>query len=323
MKKIKIGVLGFSNIAKRSVIPAIIANPMFELSMIGTRSPKNTKYYINNPEIKVGTYQQLIESDVDAIYVSLPVGLHFEYAMKVLKSKKHLLLEKTFTSTIETATEIVMTAYKHELVVMEGLMYQYHPLYKTVESLVKVGDIGETLKIEANFGFPHLEKNDIRYNADLGGGAILDALIYPLSFCLFISEMKYEKYGNKVYFDTDIEVDSRGDICLDFGSYQANITYGFGFSYRNEYKVWGSNGILAANRAFSRPPDYKNGLTIQKDGLNREIEVPAEDHFYNMINEFANKIIGKNRSIDSKLLERMTLISEIYKGSLEGRGIRL
>ena len=77
------------------MIPAIEECDGVSLGNIGTRD-KRSGY----------SYQDILESDVDAIYVSLPVGLHYKWGKKVLESRKHLLMEKTFTETYKQAIEL-------------------------------------------------------------------------------------------------------------------------------------------------------------------------------------------------------------------------
>ena len=111
---LKIGVLGNSSIARRSVIPAIKECKDFVLAGVGSREGQS--------------YESILDSDVDAVYVSLPVGLHYEWGKKVLKSGKHLLMEKTFTESYGQAKELFDIASVLNLSCMEALMYEFHPL---------------------------------------------------------------------------------------------------------------------------------------------------------------------------------------------------
>lgn len=313
MRKIKIGILGYSNIAEKSIIPAILDHPMYELTYIASRSIEKQQKINKKYSVETGTYDQILKADLDAIYVSVPVGLHYELGKKVLQSNKHLLLEKTFTHSFKTTKELLEIASKQNKVAMEALMYQYHPLFKKVKEIVVSGEIGEVKHIEAYFGFPHLNPNDIRYNVQLGGGAILDALVYPLSLVLLLLGDLYKKYDASINFNKKMQIDENGTVFFSFEKSTAIIKFGFGLAYRNEYQIWGTEGILKVNRGFSRPADFTNSIIIEKNTKQKEIEVLAADHFYNMLDVFYENINMEEPPQDSKLLARMALIDKIYK----------
>jgi len=292
---IKIGVLGYSSIAKRSVIPAINECDDFVLDGIGSRDIRNGK-----------SYEELLGSDVDAIYVSLPVGLHYEWGKKVLKSGKHLLMEKTFTESYGQAKELFDIASVLNLSCMEALMYEFHPLQNQIDSLLPV--VGDIRCVEAHFGFPYIEnKNDIRYQKDLGGGAILDALIYPLSFVFRILGDEYIDYEPILFYDRENEIDERGYIQFKYDESVANISYGFGHFYRNEVIIWGEKAILKTNRVFSRPKNCDVPIQLWNNEKYEKYEVENKDHFVEMLYSFGNSI-KFNKSTSDKTLQRMSFI---------------
>jgi len=294
----KIGLLGHSTIAKKSMIPAIEKCDWFMLGGIGAR------------DIRTGnSYEEILESDVDAIYVSLPVGLHYKWGKKVLESGKHLLLEKTFTETYRQAKELFDLAKELNLSCMEALMYEFHPLQNQIESLLS--DVGNIRSVEAHFGFPHFEnKNDIRYQNDLGGGAILDCLVYPLSFVFRILGYDYTDYEPKIFWDIVNDIDECGYIRLQYDDSIANISYGFGHSYRNEITIWGDKSILTAKRVFTRPKDCDEDIKILKNGEVKSYKVENTDHFVEMLNNFKS-YIDMNESTSKRTLERMKFIERL------------
>lgn len=314
MRKIKIGILGYSNIAKKSIIPVLFEHPKFDLQFIASRSLKKQQEIKEEYSIQTGTYNQLLHKDLDAIYVSVPVGLHYELGKEVLNSGKHLLLEKTFTNSFETTKELLEIAIKQKVVAMEALMYQYHPLFKKVKELIENGEVGEIKHIEAYFGFPHLDINDIRYGQALGGGATLDALVYPLSLIISLLGKQYKNYFSTITFNTNYPVDENGTVYFEYPESSAIIKYGFGLAYRNEYKIWGTEGILAVKRGFSRPEDYVNSIVIEKNTKEAYIDIPASNHFYNMFDTFYEKVNGLNDDqVDYELLARMEIIDNVYR----------
>jgi predicted dehydrogenase len=309
MQNKTIGVLGCSSIAKKAVIPAITECNGLILSGVASRTPEKAASFAKENNTEAFSYEELIASNVDAIYVSLPVGLHYEWGKRVLDSGKHLLMEKTFTETYAQAQELFQLAQEKELCCMEALMYRYHPLQLQIKSLLR--DIGKVQRVEAHFGFPHFDnKNDIRYNKALGGGAMLDCLIYPLSFVFSILGSNYRDMLHSNYYDINTGVDERGYIQLEYPETVANISYGFGHSYRNEVTIWGENGILKSQRAFTRPPQCDIPIEIWSNGRCEEHPTDKENHFVNMLNVFSEELDGK-LSLDIDVLERIAFIEKL------------
>src|SRR5574338_639813 len=98
MQKLQFGVLGCSRIAESSVIPAILESDYSELKIIGSRSKQKAENYAQEFSCpSSGSYQDVLDSDVDVVYVSLPIGLHEEWSTKAAKAGKHVLCEKSST----------------------------------------------------------------------------------------------------------------------------------------------------------------------------------------------------------------------------------
>ena len=105
MNSIKIGIIGCSRIAKRSVIPAIIKSKYAEIEIIGSRSKDNAKEFCKEFYCrKFGTYEDVIkDKSVDAVYFSTPIGTHEELAIRAASEGKHVYCEKSSTTSFESA----------------------------------------------------------------------------------------------------------------------------------------------------------------------------------------------------------------------------
>ncbi|KIV84261.1 hypothetical protein PV11_00051 [Exophiala sideris] len=135
-----------------------------------------------------GSYQALLEDpEVDFVYISVPNGLHYEWASKALKAGKHVLLEKPFTSNAAEAEALVREAEQTNLVLEEAFHWQFHPAAHLWRALVESGEYGRQIistnaKMTASPGVPD---GDIRWQFDLAGGSLMDAT-YTLSFTRYI-----------------------------------------------------------------------------------------------------------------------------------------
>ena len=81
-------------------------------------------------------YDELLNSDVDAVYIGLPNNLHFEFAKKALEANKNVIVEKPFTSTYKEALILSDLAKQKQLFIFEAITNQYLPNYKKIKELL-------------------------------------------------------------------------------------------------------------------------------------------------------------------------------------------
>lgn len=310
-RKIKIGVIGCSSIAQRVILPTINESNNYELIIVGSRDNNKSRIIAEKFKCKFGTYVDVLDnSDVEAIYVSLPNSLHFHWGKEVLKSGKHLFLEKPFTTKIEETIDLLNFASASKLIAKEAISYLYSPLLNQIKSIVKK-EIGEIKLISANFGIPELESNDIRYSRELGGGAILDMLIYPLTFALdYMGNI--DEFSANIKFHNKYNIDTQGYIQVHNKNICAHLNFGIGLSYSNSITIWGEKGIVSASRIFSRPKDFENKIQIEKNGTSVYVDVPMCNQYLSMLDNFYELIINNDTEIDNDIINRNLLITKIY-----------
>ena len=91
-RSIKIGVLGCSSVAQRNFLPALSSSDIAELWFVGSRNEEKAKDWAKQFGCKhFGTYEEVLESDVDVVYISLPIALHEKWVIKAARSGKHVL----------------------------------------------------------------------------------------------------------------------------------------------------------------------------------------------------------------------------------------
>ena len=306
----KIGVLGCSSIADKSVIPAIIECNNTELAGLASRSRAKAEQYASKYSTPAYSYEGVLQSNADAIYVSLPISLHHEWGKKVLQSGKHLLMEKTFTQTFEQAEELFQMARDRNLVCMEALMYKFHPMQKRLEKLIS--SVGEIKHVEAYFGFPHFkDPENIRYQKELGGGAILDLMVYPLSFVFDVLGPEYMAYKKSIFYDSSRGVDEYCSLHFEYPKATASVSFGFGRAYRNEVVIWGANKIIKVDRAFTRPligtPPIR---TYTGDQVHQE-SIDA-NHFVEMLSHFSS-LMRQDDKREQSTLERIRFMENVIQ----------
>src|SRR4051812_24047729 len=138
-----------------------------------------------------GDYRALVEDpDVDVVYIGTPHALHREHVELAFEAGKPVLCEKSLTLTAADAEHLVALARERDLFLMEAMWMRCNPLVRRVQRLVASGELGEVRQVRADLGFV-VDKppTDRLFDPALGGGALLDMGIYPLTFVsLFLGE---------------------------------------------------------------------------------------------------------------------------------------
>jgi dihydrodiol dehydrogenase / D-xylose 1-dehydrogenase (NADP) len=167
-----------------------------ELVAVGASSKEKAEAF--GKEFKIprtyGSYNDLVkDAEVQIIYVATIHPLHKENVLLALKAGKAVICEKPLTVNAKDAEEIITCAKESKVFFMEAMWTRYLPAIVKVRQWLKAGLIGEVKMLKADFGFRCDGNPEGRLlNANLGGGALLDAGIYPISFAsmVFGSEPK-------------------------------------------------------------------------------------------------------------------------------------
>ena len=134
------------------------------------------------------SYEALVaDPEVDAVYVGTPHPMHHEDALLALRAGKHVLCEKPFTMNAAEAEELVAEARQRELFLMEAMWARFLPHMREIRRLLGDGALGEIVHVIADHcqWFEEDAKHRL-FAPELGGGALLDLGIYPVSFASMV-----------------------------------------------------------------------------------------------------------------------------------------
>ncbi|MFW5794257.1 MAG: Gfo/Idh/MocA family protein [Bacillota bacterium] len=204
---IKIGIIGAGFIANKFCEAVKKGEMDAILYAIGSRSLEKAKQFkqMHNFKVAFGSYQELYaDKDIDLIYVATPHGLHYDHMMEILDYSKNIICEKPFTLNANQAKEVFAKAKRKKVFIMEAMWTRFLPTIRELETLIDDGIIGDVTRLEADFCFTPNKGDDNRlFQPKLGGGALLDIGIYPITFAniflgrpkSFDSEVKMYKTG--------------------------------------------------------------------------------------------------------------------------------
>lgn len=206
MKKYKWGVLGPGKIAEK-LAEAIQQSHNGELYAVGSRSLSKAKDFAQRFGVteSYGSYEELCADDkLDIIYIATPHSFHCEHSMLAMNMGRNVLCEKPFALDVEEAKKMISCAKENNVFLMEAMWSRLLPGMKKVKDLLAQNAIGPVKKMSADFCFTSSPEDKPRlFEPALGGGALLDVGIYPLTLaCSF--------FGFPIKFDAKAELTEKG-----------------------------------------------------------------------------------------------------------------
>jgi predicted dehydrogenase len=165
---------------------AIHAHTAQRIRAVAARSPSRTAAFAT--EYGIDRVHQSVEAlvadpGVDVVYVGTPHSSHREIALRAIAAGKHVLVEKPFALTASEGAEIAAAARAAGVFVMEAMWTRYLPQSDIIRQLLADGVVGDVDLVMADFGFiAPFDPGNRMWDKAVGGGALLDAGVYPLSF---------------------------------------------------------------------------------------------------------------------------------------------
>lgn len=189
MEKIRWGILSTGNIAAQFA-RGLASLPDAELVAVGSRSADSAQAFGETFQVphRHATYEDLVnDPDVDVIYIGTPHPLHSENSLLCLRAGKPVLCEKPFTMNAREAEQVTGYARQKGIFLMEAMWTRFLPHIEQVRRLLAEGAIGEVRMVNASFCFRTSFNPAHRlFDPALGGGALLDVGIYPVSLASMI-----------------------------------------------------------------------------------------------------------------------------------------
>ena len=302
MTKIGWGIVGAARVNER-LIPAINQSKLGELIAIGSRRKGAAKdcllRYLPDSEDKVSCFdgldQVINHEGVDAIYLPLANEEHTEIALKAIRAKKHVLIEKPIAIKSEDVKIMIEEAKKNNVKIMEGFMYAFHPQFDRIMNTITSNIMGDISYAHSMFSFPIQPARFYRINRSMenGGGALWDIgpyAIHTIRQCFKENPQRVKAIAKLNERGADIATSG----LIDFGnSKRATFDISFECTRRSEFEVFGPLGRVKCPTVW-QPEDKQAKIIIntESSGLTEEV-VPAANHFILEINHF-NKVISSN-----------------------------
>jgi predicted dehydrogenase len=292
---VKWGILSTADI-NRLVIPGAKASPKVDLVGVASRDQARADAYAREWEIEraYGSYEALLEdSEIEAVYISLPNTLHCEWSIRALEAGKHVLCEKPMSRHPEEVDAAFDAADRAGRLLMEAFMYRHNPQTKRLKELVDEGAIGELHVVRSAFSYGLYDEDNIRLRTDVEGGALMDVGCYCVSGSRLLAGEPETVYGQSWVGPSGTDWVFGGMLRFP-GDVIATFDCGTALSERDELEAVGSEGSL-----FVDDPWHCNvpGIELRRNGSVERIEVERADSYRLELENLSDAIRGEGEPL--------------------------
>jgi predicted dehydrogenase len=184
-------------------------------------------------------------------------------------------------------------------IVLEAFMVRFHPQWQRAREIVRSGELGDVRAINAAFTYFNADPNNVRNQADIGGGGIMDIGCYPITAARFLFEAEPKRVVSLVERDANFGTDKLASVIADFGNgRQLSFTCSTQTTPHQRVLVLGSKAKLEVIIPFNAPPHERTAITVDTgapfDGsLARREILPAVDQYTEQAEAFALAVLGE------------------------------
>ena len=291
------GVLSTASINNKVLAGAALASDT-EVLAVASRSSAKAEQYAAHWGIPraYGGYESLLGDDeVDAVYISLPNGLHHEWTMRSLEAGKHVLCEKPYSRRPAEVDAAFSAAQRLGLVLSEAFMFRYHPqIVRLAEMVLVEGTIGKVQLIASSFSWPTETADDIRLDASLGGGSLLDVGVYCVSAGRLLAGEPRSVTAQQLTGPTG--VDDAFVATMEFDSaVVAHFDCGIHLPDRSHLEVVGVLGTITVSDPWHC--DQPRIAVSLQGGASREVPVPRANSYQRELEEFGKAVRGDQHEL--------------------------
>ena len=286
MLVMKILILGYSNLAKRKIIPSLkkIKSTKFDVASVSSPPINNghSSWYRNYN-------QALNKSSAKIVYISLVNSLHYHFINLAINLGKHVIVDKPISLKNQEVKKLLKKAKKKRLMLSEALTFNYHRQFFELQRIIKKNR--PIINIIMKFNIPRPKKNDTKLSNKLGGGCFNDMIPYAAEI-------------NRIFLKKNIDITSlifksKNNLSESFSINTTNKKtefYGF-FSHNSEYEnfiILSSDDYLVRLDRFCAPPDSSKLIVFyKKNNVLKKIKIKEDDMFQNFFIEFFKKLKKK------------------------------
>jgi predicted dehydrogenase len=340
--KVRWGLLSTARINER-LIASIRASERSDLLAVASRSAEKARRYAAEWDIQraYGTYEDMLsDSEIDAVYVSLPNSLHARWSIASADAGKHVLCEKPLAVTAQEVERMADAGRRNGVLIQEATVTRFHAQTRKLLDLVSEGAIGDLRAMRGIFSFSLEREGDIRLDPALGGGSLWDLGSYTVCFMrTMMNANPVEVQGWQVTGPTGVDLTFVGQLRFPSGAI-GQLFSSIQAVTRTEADLIGSRGIIHLDLPWITKIGVSANVTVERDSTAQQRgtfgdnppEQKPETLAYENVNAYQDMLDSMVSSIldgtepvitleDSR--DNAAAVEALYRSAREGRPVGL
>ncbi len=297
---VRMGIVGAGSISVRGIMPHLFQDDVQDrvnLMAVCDPFPDRAEAAAHKFEIPNAfeTYEDLLDSDtVDAVTIASPIGLHFEQGKQAIERGIHLHFNKTMTTTVDEADELMALAAEKGVKIVACPGEMLRPLHQKIRQLIKEDALGTLTWAVTGSAFGQYHENErVRKGDDPltninpswywrkpGGGPLYDMTVYGLHATTGILgpakrvtafsgvRLTEREFNGQMY---PVDMDDNTLMVLDFGDNLFAFVYGVAAGRLPDTwrpLIFGTEGTINGNKLNGEPIEYPGMELDAEKGLN-------------------------------------------------------
>jgi predicted dehydrogenase len=325
MKKVKWGVISTANIGVAKVIPGMLKSQNLEVVAISSRNLKTAQAWAKKLGIPkaYGSYEAMLKDpEIEAVYNPLPNHLHVPLTMKAAKAGKHVLCEKPVAMDAREARKLKQAP--RGILIAEAFMVRHNPQWIEARKRVRNGEIGEVRAIQCLFSYFNRDPKNVRNDAKIGGGGLMDIGCYPITISRFIFGAEPVRVMGVFDRDPKFKTDRTMGGLADFAKGRhLSFTISTQLAPYQRVNIVGTKGRIEIEIPFNAPPNKPNRIFIQGLEMNKGEwkSLPVSDQYMMQAEAFGRAVRKTEKLVwgADDGIQNMKIIDAFFKSEKSGK----
>jgi predicted dehydrogenase len=332
MRKVVWGVLSTAKIGLQRALPGMQKCAWCDIRALASRNEtaaRNAAKLLGIPKA-YGSYEALLaDPEIEAIYNPLPNHLHVPLTLQAAAAGKHVLCEKPIALTSVEAGKLRDAAKK--VLIAEAFMVRFHPQWLRARELVRAGAVGDLRVVQMFFGYTNLDRENIRNNAAIGGGALYDIGCYAIVAGRHFFEAEPQRGIALIDRDPEFGTDRLTSALVDFGAgRRLDFTVSTQIAPHQRIQLLGSKGRIEMHIPVNAPQGAKTRLSIDDcsslEGTGIRTETLPESDQYMLQGEAFSRAVRGEIALPYGIedaIANMRVIDALFRSERSGKWERI
>jgi predicted dehydrogenase len=328
--RVRWGVISTAKIGREKVLPAMQKSERCTIAAIASRDLGAAKKVAAELGIPTayGSYEELLaDPSIEAIYNPLPNHLHVPWTIRAMEAGKHVLCEKPIALNAGEAAQLIDARKRTGKQVAEAFMVRQNPQWIRAREIVRGGTLGEVRAIQTFFSYFLLDPGNVRNQADIGGGGMMDIGCYAIATARYIFGAEPLRVAALIDRDPAMGIDRMASALMEFpGARHLTFTCSTQLTPQQRVTIVGTKARLEILIPFNAPNTapcrivLDDGHDLAGGGAKVE-ELPVNDQ-YAMQGDYFSRVVRGGQALEFPIEDavlNMRVIDAAFRAGASGK----